>query len=77
MDLINLIRLTHGSELNQAMNDIENSEPQDSTEFIEICEIATSALISALLVDDTFNEYSEKEIAAAVNEAICEYVPKP
>lgn len=64
MDLVNLIRLTHGAGLNAAIEASYESE--------ESAEYEASMLMAALYVDDTFNEYTEAELQAAIAEAINE-----
>lgn len=64
MDLVNLIRLTHGAGLNSVIEASYESE--------ESAEYEASMLMAALYVDDTFNEYTEAELQTAIAEAINE-----
>ena len=72
MDLRELIYLTHGRELNQAIQDVKNAEWKEMGEFDDIVDIASSSLITAILVDDAFNEYDEGDIQREVVDIICE-----
>lgn len=62
--LINLIWLTHPTALNDAID-----AHQSGLELDE----AAAEVVTALYTDDTFNEYSESELQAAIAEAISEY----
>lgn len=64
-DIISLIWMTHPTALNDAIRASQES-PEDA-------EAALGTLFTALLVDDTFNEYTEAELQAAIAEAIAEY----
>ena len=62
--LINLIWSIHGTGINSVLTAVECG---DNPEY-EI-----SALLAALLADDTFSEYTDKELSAAISEIINEY----
>lgn len=64
-NIINLIKLTHPAALNAAIFAAEN-------ETAEEAEAAADELLAALYLDDTFNEYTESELNAAIAEAINE-----
>lgn len=66
-NVINLIWLTHPAALNAVIFAAENETPAD-------VEAAGGELLAALYLDDTFNEYGESELIAAIAEAINEYV---
>ena len=63
-EIINLIRLTHPAALNEAIEAVENGTDIDE---------AAADLMAALYTDDTFNEYSEEQLTAAIAEMINEY----
>ena len=63
-EIINLIRLTHPTALNEAIEAVENG-----TDVYE----AAADLMAALYTDDTFNDYSEEQLTAAIAEMINEY----
>lgn len=63
-EIISLIWLTHPTALNDAISAVE-----DGTDIDE----AAAELVTALYTDDTFNEYSDDELQAAIAEAINEY----
>lgn len=65
-EIISLIWLTHPTALNDAITAAREESPEDA-------EAELSTLLTALLVDDTFNEYTENELQAAIAEAISEY----
>lgn len=74
MDIKELIWLTHGMELKNTIDAIANSEWSNNEEFQDIVDIETSTLMTALYVDDAFNEYDESEIQSAVIEIIEDYI---
>lgn len=59
--IINLIRLTHPTALNDAINEYQEGMPIDE---------AVAKVIAALYTDDTFNEYSEEQLQTAITEII-------
>lgn len=63
-EIINLIRLTHPTALNEAIEAVENGTDIDE---------AAADLMAALYTDDTFNDYSEEQLTAAIAEMINEY----
>lgn len=63
-EIINLIRLTHPTALNEAIEAVENGTDIDE---------AAADIMAALYTDDTFNEYSEEQLTAAIAEMINEY----
>lgn len=63
-NIINLIWLTHPTALNDAIAAYQDGAAIDNT---------ASDVIAALYTDDTFNEYSNAELQAAISEAITEY----
>lgn len=74
MDIKELIWLTHGMELKNTIDAIADSEWSNNEEFQDIVDIETSTLMTALYVDDAFNEYDESEIQSAVIEIIENYI---
>lgn len=66
--IISLIWLTHPAAFNDAITAAQCGDLDDA-------ETELSTLITALLVDDTFNEYSEEQLTATIAEAINEYKP--
>lgn len=74
MDIKELIWLTHGMELKNTIDAIADSEWSNNEEFQDIVDIETSTLMTALYVDDAFNEYDESEIQSAVIEIIEDYI---
>ena len=63
-EIINLIQLTHTTALNEAIEAVENGTDIDE---------AAAELALKLYTDDTFNEYSEEQLTAAIAEMINEY----
>ena len=63
-EIINLIRLTHPAALNEAIEAVENGTDLDET---------AADLMAVLYTDDTFNDYSEEQLTAAIAEMINEY----
>ena len=59
-----LIWLTHPAALNTAINDYQAGADLDE---------AAADVAAALYTDDTFNEYTDAELQAAIAEAITEY----
>lgn len=74
MDIKELLWLTHGMELKDAIDSIADSEWNSYGQFYDIVDIFTSTLHSAILVDDTFNGYSDEAIQQAIYDAICDYI---
>lgn len=74
MEIKELIWLTHGMELKNTIDAIADSEWSNNEEFQDIVDIETSTLMTALYVDDAFNEYDESEIQSAVIEIIEDYI---
>lgn len=74
MEIKELIWLTHGMELKNTIDAIADSEWSNNEEFQDIVDIETSTLMTALYVDDAFNEYDESEIQSAVIEIIENYI---
>lgn len=74
MEIKELIWLAHGMELKNTIDAIANSEWSNNEEFQDIVDIETSTLMTALYVDDAFNEYDESEIQSAVIEIIENYI---
>lgn len=74
MDIKELLWLTHGMELKDAIDAIADSEWDSYEQFYDIVDISTSTLHSAILTDDTFNEYSDEAIQQAIYDAICDYI---
>lgn len=74
MDIKELIWLTHGMEMMSAIQSIEQAEWSCNEDFMYIVDIETSTLMTALYVDDAFNEYDEAQIQAAVLEIIDDYI---
>ena len=65
-EIISLIWLTHPTALNDAITAAREESPEDA-------DAELSTLLAALMVDDTFNDYTEEQLAAAIAEAINEY----
>lgn len=74
MEIKELIWLTHGMEMMSALQSIEQDEWSCNEDFMDIVDIETSTLMTALYVDDAFNEYDEAQIQAAVLEIIEDYI---
>ena len=74
MEIKELIWLTHGMEMMSALQSIEQDEWSCNEDFMDIVDIETSTLMTALYVDDAFNEYDESEIQSAVIEIIEDYI---
>lgn len=74
MEIKELIWLEHGMELKNTIDAIADSEWSNNEEFQDIVDIETSTLMTALYVDDAFNEYDESEIQSAVIEIIENYI---
>lgn len=74
METKELIWLAHGMEMMSAIQSIEQDEWSCNEDFMDIVDIETSALMTALYVDDAFNEYDESEIQSAVIEIIEDYI---
>lgn len=74
MEIKELIWLTHGMELKNTIDAIADSEWSNNEEFQDIVDIETSTLMTALYVDDAFNEYDEAQIQTAVLEIIEDYI---
>lgn len=62
--LTHLIWLTHPQAMSDAINAVQDGMDIDD---------AAAEVITALYTDDTFNEYSEAELQAAVADVITEY----
>ena len=63
-EIATLIRLTHPTALNEAIEAVENGTDLDE---------AAADLMAALYTDDTFNDYTDTELQTAVAEVITEY----
>ena len=74
MDIKELIWLAHGMEMMSAIQSIEQDEWSCNEDFMDIVDIETSTLMTALYVDDAFNEYDEAQIQTAVLDIIREYI---
>lgn len=74
MDIKELIWLAHGMEMSDAIQALEYAEWSSEDDFMDIVDIETSTLMTALYVDDAFNEYDESEIQSAVIEIIENYI---
>lgn len=74
MDIKELIWLTHGMEIQNILQAINNAEWSSREDFMDIVDIETSTLMAAIYVDDTFSEYDEGQIQSAVLEIIEDYV---
>ncbi len=74
MDIKELIWLTHGMEMQNVIQSLEYAEWSSKDDFMDIVDIETSTLMTALYVDDAFNEYDESEIQSAVIEIIENYI---
>lgn len=62
-DLINLIWLTHGAALNDAIKAANCGTPDEA-------EYEYAYLFGRLLSDDRFQDYTQEELQAAIGEAI-------
>lgn len=62
-DITNLIWITHPTALNDAIMAAQYGTPEEA-------ESEYAYLFGALLSDDTFSEYSQEELQAAIEEAI-------
>lgn len=58
--------LTHPAALNDAIIAAHEGSPEEAAAEL-------STLLTALMVDNTFNEYTEEQLTAAIAEAINEY----
>lgn len=74
MDIKELIWLTHGMEMQNVIQSLEYAEWSSEDDFMDIVDIENSTLMTALYVDDAFNEYDESEIQSAVIEIIENYI---
>ena len=74
MEIKELIWLTHGMEMMSALQSIEQDEWSCNEDFMDIVDIETSTLMTALYADDAFNEYDEAQIQTAVLDIIREYI---
>lgn len=74
MDIKELIWLTHGMEIQNVIQSLEYAEWSSKDDFMDIVDIETSTLMTALHVDDAFNEYDEAQIQTAVLEIIEDYI---
>ena len=74
MDIKELIWLTHGMEMQNVIQSLEYAEWSSKDDFMDIVDIETSTLMTALYVDDAFNEYDEAQIQAAVLDIIREHI---
>lgn len=74
MEIKELIWLTHGMEMSDAIQALEYAEWSSEDDFMDIVDIETSTLMTALYVDDAFNEYDEAQIQTAVLDIIREYI---
>ena len=74
MDIKELIWLTHGMEMQNVIQSLEYAEWSSKDDFMDIVDIETSTLMTALYVDDAFDEYDESEIQSAVIEIIENYI---
>ena len=70
MDLKELIWLTHGVELQNALQSLGAGEWSSRDEFEELVDFETSVLMTAIYAEDTFNEYDEKQIQSAILEIV-------
>ena len=61
-------------EMMSAIQSIEQDEWSCNEDFMDIVDIETSTLMTALYVDDAFNEYDEAQIQTAVLDIIKEYI---
>ena len=61
-------------EMMSAIQSIEQDEWSCNEDFMDIVDIETSTLMTALYVDDAFNEYDVAQIQAAVLDIIGEYI---
>lgn len=66
--------MAHGMEMKDAIEAISMSEWNSEETFHDIVDIETSALIASIMVDDTFNEYSDEDIQAAIVEIVADYI---
>ena len=74
MEIKELIWHTHGMEMSDAIQALEYAEWSSEDDFMDIVDIETSTLMTALYVDDAFNEYDEAQIQTAVLDIIREYI---
>ena len=74
MEIKELIWLTHGMEMMSALQSIEQDEWSCNEDFMDIVDIETSTLMTALYADDAFNEYDEAQIQTAVLDIIREHI---
>ena len=74
MEIKELIWLTHGMEMMSELQSIEQDEWSCNEDFMDIVDIETSTLMTALYADDAFNEYDEAQIQTAVLDIIREYI---
>lgn len=74
MKLTELIWMAHGMEMKDAIDAISMSKWNSEETFHDIVDIETSALIASIMVDGTFNEYSDEDIQAAIAEIIEDYI---
>lgn len=74
MDIKELIWLTHGMEIQNILQAINNAEWSSREDFMDIVDIETSTLMAVIYVDDTFSEYDEGQIQSAVLEIIEDYI---
>lgn len=74
MEIKELIWLTHGMEMSDVIQSLEYAEWSSEDDFMDIVDVETSTLMVSIYVDDTFNEYNESQIQAAVMEIIEEYI---
>lgn len=61
-------------EMSDAIQALEYAEWSSEDDFMDIVDIETSTLMTALYVDDAFNEYDEAQIQTAVLDIIREYI---
>lgn len=74
MDIKELIWLTHGMEIQNILQAINNAEWSSREDFMDIVDIETSTLMAVIYVDDTFSEYDEGQIQSAVLVIIEDYI---
>ena len=60
--------------MSDAIQALEYAEWSSEDDFMDIVDIETSTLMTALYVDDAFNEYDEAQIQTAVLDIIREYI---
>lgn len=63
-EIISLVWLTHPFAISNAIDAYQDGTPIDD---------AAAEVIAALYVDDTFNEYSDAQLQAAISEILSEY----